>query len=387
MNVANGSIKIDSQRSTETNPSLTAKAKGTMGFDIERFSGKINEGLLCSICRDVLEEPLQAPCEHAFCTSCIQAWLTHYNSCPEDRLTLWPSDLKPIFRYMKNDLDALKIRCDNETRGCKALVRLDALKTHLKEECGYVKTSCSNEGCQEELNKRDLESHLKTCKFQTAECSKGCGLKVNKNEESEHNCIAELRKALIKNQRENEGKIRELKKEMESRLDSHRVHMVYKETSLQNQIEDLNLKVAELLRETKSLKAQRREELLREDPERTEILEWLRSLKYQDEIAERYCSSCNKRYLHVRKDTLHCLNDQVNQSCTSRYPKEEEAVLSHIRCSRGTKLRSWNGTSAGTGQGPLHAPTQSEDSSLNRALAESWRRTLDVSSSPCTNQN
>ena len=134
---------------------------------------------------------------------------------------------------------------------------------------------------------------------------------MSKSEESGHNCIAELRKALAKQQQESDAKVRELKKEMETRLDSHRVHMVYKEATLQNQIEDLKSQVAELIRETKSLKAQKREELHSEDPERKEILEWLRSLKYQDEIAERYCSSCNKRYLYVRKDAIHCLNDQV----------------------------------------------------------------------------
>lgn len=354
-----------------------------MGFDIERFTGKVNEGLLCSICRDVLEEPLQAPCEHAFCSTCIHAWLTHYNTCPEDRLPLWPSDLKPIFRYMKNDLDALKIRCDNEVRGCKALVRLDALKTHSKEECGFVLVRCPNEGCNEELTRRDLEAHSKTCKFQSAECSKGCGLKVSKSEESGHNCIAELRKTLAKQQQESDGKILELKKEMESRLDSHRVHMVYKEATLQNQIEDLKSQVAELIRETKSLKAQKREELHSEDPERKEILEWLRSLKYQDEIAERYCSSCNKRYLYVRKDTIHCLNDQVNLSRSSS--TEEDAILSHIRSSRGTKPRSWCPSPVGAGQAAVLPRSQSEESSLNRAVLESWRRTPDVSTSPCTN--
>jgi len=284
---------------------------------------------------------------------------------------------------MRNDLDALKIRCDNESRGCKALVRLDVLKTHLKEECGFVLVSCSNDGCNEELTRREFEAHLKACKFQTAECAKGCGLKVSKSKESEHNCIAELRKAMTKNQQENEARIRELKQEMGSRLDSHRVHMVYKEATLQNQIEDLNSQVTELLREIKSLKAQKREELQSEDPERKEILEWLRSLKYQDEIAERYCSSCNKRYLYVRKDTLHCLNDQVNLSCSS--PTGEDAILSHIRCSRGTKPRSWCPSPVGTDQGPVLPRSQSEESSLNRAVLDSWRRTPDVSTSPCSN--
>ena len=290
-----------------------------MGYDIERFSEKVNEGLLCSICRDVLEDPLQAPCEHAFCSSCIYGWLTHYNTCPEDRLPLWPSDLKPIFRYMRNDLDALKITCDNELRGCKTSVRLDALKSHLREECGFVLVTCTNDGCQEVLNRRDLEEHLQACKFQTAECTKGCGLRISKSEAPEHNCIAELRRSLAKIQQDSDFAIRELKQEMESRLDSHRVHMVYKEATLQNQIEDVKSQLAELLRETKSLKAQKREELQGDDPERKEILEWLRTLKYQDEIAERYCSSCNKRYLYVRKDTLRCLNDQVSWTCSTYF--------------------------------------------------------------------
>ena len=124
---------------------LLSTLKGAkMGFDIERSTGKVNKGLLCSIYRDILEETLHAPGETAFCSICIHAWFTHYNTCLEDRLTLWPSDLKPIFRYMKNDLDALKIRCDNEVQRFKALVRLDALKTHSKEECGFVWVRCQN---------------------------------------------------------------------------------------------------------------------------------------------------------------------------------------------------------------------------------------------------
>ena len=65
-----------------------------MGFDIERFVESVNEGLLCCICRDVLEDPLQSPCEHAFCSSCIQAWLVAECTCPEDRQPLTSSQLR-----------------------------------------------------------------------------------------------------------------------------------------------------------------------------------------------------------------------------------------------------------------------------------------------------
>ncbi|CAL8256919.1 unnamed protein product [Boreogadus saida] len=71
-----------------------------MGFDLERFVGYVNDGLLCCVCRDVLERPLQAPCEHAYCSACISSWLLHHHSCPEDRTPLDVGSLKPLYREM-----------------------------------------------------------------------------------------------------------------------------------------------------------------------------------------------------------------------------------------------------------------------------------------------
>lgn len=285
-----------------------------MGFDIERFIGQVNEGLLCCICRDVLEEPLLAPCEHTFCSSCIQTWLTHYHSCPEDRQNLWPSDLKPIFRYMKNDLDALKIRCDNEHEGCKNQVTLGNLKHHLKEECAYTKVACPNKGCEEKINRCELETHLIICDFQTAKCTKGCGLQVNMNEITQHNCLSELKKLMEDQKKEFTITLRDFKTELESRLDSQRVHMVYKESTLQNQIDDLKAKVDDLARENSAFKAkesQREEENRKVQLERREVIEWLKGLKYEDDLSEKYCGSCNKRYMYVRKEPLTSFAEQV----------------------------------------------------------------------------
>lgn len=82
-----------------------------MGYDLERFVGYVNEGLLCCVCRDVLERPLQAPCEHAFCSSCISSWLVYHRSCPEDRLPLDVSSLKPLYRSVHLYLSVL-FTCD-----------------------------------------------------------------------------------------------------------------------------------------------------------------------------------------------------------------------------------------------------------------------------------
>ena len=89
-----------------------------MGYDIDRFTSAVDEGLLCSICRDVIEDGLQAPCEHAYCGACIRAWLVNENTCPDDRQALDVRELRPLFRYMRNRLAALAVRCRHAQAGC-----------------------------------------------------------------------------------------------------------------------------------------------------------------------------------------------------------------------------------------------------------------------------
>jgi E3 ubiquitin-protein ligase NRDP1 len=49
-----------------------------MGYDLLRFkSSDINEEFICSICRDVLKDPLVIdPCDHIFCSECIKTWIS-----------------------------------------------------------------------------------------------------------------------------------------------------------------------------------------------------------------------------------------------------------------------------------------------------------------------
>jgi len=66
-----------------------------MGFDVNRFEGDVDEELICTICSSVLENPLQAPqCEHAFCSACINEWLTRQPTCPVDRASISANELK-----------------------------------------------------------------------------------------------------------------------------------------------------------------------------------------------------------------------------------------------------------------------------------------------------
>ncbi|XP_077382379.1 E3 ubiquitin-protein ligase NRDP1 isoform X2 [Festucalex cinctus] len=258
-----------------------------MGYDLERFVGYVNEGLLCCVCRDVLRRPLQAPCEHAFCSACISSWLLHHHTCPEDRQPLDVGSLKPLYRYMRNDLNRLQIRCVNAGQGCEAVCSLESLHTH-EEECDFALVSCSNSGgdyvcyhcgCPTQVERRGLEAHLSECNFCSRECPNGCGHTLLSTEQSQHNCVAELRSEVEMLRVEMVCKVEEVRREMESRLDSQRRHMVQKESQLKNEVEEGQLsRVICDVRALLGAERLRRQELAEVELEKSELLELLRDL-------------------------------------------------------------------------------------------------------------
>ncbi|XP_016152302.1 RING finger protein 151-like [Oenanthe melanoleuca] len=252
-----------------------------MGYDLERFVGYVNEGLLCSICRDVLEDPLQAPCEHAFCTACIHGWLVHHSNCPEDRQVIDVSLLRPLYRYMKNDLNRLQLHCRNREYGCEMVCSLESIDRH-ERECEYSQIPCSNAGCTVQIERRNLDGHLAVCEFRSRECPNGCGYTILSAEDTQHNCVAELRTELELLRSEMICRVEEAKHEMESRLDSQRRHMVQKESILQNEIEELKSQMSRMMSDVRSLMAaerQHRQELEQAELEKRELMELLKGLQ------------------------------------------------------------------------------------------------------------
>ncbi|XP_040210610.1 E3 ubiquitin-protein ligase NRDP1-like [Rana temporaria] len=252
-----------------------------MGYDIERFLGYVNDGLLCCICRDVLEDPLQAPCEHAFCAACIHGWLVHHNNCPEDRQTLAVSELRPLHRYMRNDLSRLQIQCKNCRSGCGMVCSLESIDRH-ERECEYERMSCINAGCPAQFERKNLDSHLAVCEHRSRECPNGCGYAILSAEDLQHNCIAEMRTELELLRSEMICRVEETKREMESRLDSQRRHMVQKESVLQGEIEELKSQMSRMKSDVRTLMAserQHRQDLEQADLEKRELMELLKSLQ------------------------------------------------------------------------------------------------------------
>ena len=110
-----------------------------MGWDIDRFPEKEtienDDIFMCSVCKNVLQDPLQTPCEHYFCKECIEQWLNLGNiSCPVDREPVNIESLKPESRKTKFQLNRLKIRCKNHRNGCRLMSTIEDMPHMIEHE-------------------------------------------------------------------------------------------------------------------------------------------------------------------------------------------------------------------------------------------------------------
>lgn len=158
-----------------------------MGVDANRFPGPVDEEFKCSICLNVLENPVHGTCGHVFCRLCIMTWLESgsqsrsghrrlrvLGTCPVDRQTLHQDDLIEAALPFKALLSRLKIRCDYADYGCSQVVMMGSLSDHMKV-CNF--------------NPDDL-----------IECRNGCAkLYPRRHLIGKHNCIKELQ-SLIQSQ-------------------------------------------------------------------------------------------------------------------------------------------------------------------------------------------
>ena len=141
------------------------------GYEESRFENKVDENLRCVICTEVLKDPVQCRRnEHHFCKSCIIEHLKHSKTCPTCQDPLTVDTLVKPQRFLVNTLSSLKISCDNAERGCRQVVELGLLNTHVVN-CDFSPVPCSNDQCDEIINRRDKEIHEnKVCEYRQVKC-------------------------------------------------------------------------------------------------------------------------------------------------------------------------------------------------------------------------
>ena len=142
------------------------------GYDDSRFEKAVDAHFHCSICYNVLKEPMMCRNnEHIFCRGCVTEHLTvNSHTCPECNEDLTVETLRRAPRVLNNYLSELKIKCDYSNRGCQEYIRLEELDSHVKN-CGFAPVKCSNEECEMVVNKRELIHHESTvCEYRKVKC-------------------------------------------------------------------------------------------------------------------------------------------------------------------------------------------------------------------------
>lgn len=101
-----------------------------MGIDTHRFVATVPNALICTICNDVLDNPVQCPTnQHIFCLECITHWLEDHKSCPLDREELSAAQLQPA-RVIALILEDYDVKCEFFGNGCKVVMRFGSINEH-----------------------------------------------------------------------------------------------------------------------------------------------------------------------------------------------------------------------------------------------------------------
>lgn len=106
---------------------------------------RILHELMCSICLEPFQQPRVTPCEHAFCTACVEECLRAQLCCPECREPLAPDALLSPDRTLSRLLDGLYVRCVNNPQ-CSWVGERATLQQHLTRSCERERVSC-RKGC------------------------------------------------------------------------------------------------------------------------------------------------------------------------------------------------------------------------------------------------
>ena len=110
-----------------------------MGIDQECFvhPERISPELICPICTQVLDNPVQTPSEHLFCEDELLEWMIQSDVCPVTKATLKPDDIRKPGRIICNLLGELVRFCPNKSEGCKWQGNNCNVQAHISKSCEF----------------------------------------------------------------------------------------------------------------------------------------------------------------------------------------------------------------------------------------------------------
>ncbi len=108
-----------------------------MGTDPDLFvhPERISSQLICPICTQVLENPVQTPTDHLFCEDELIEWMSRHEKplCPVSHEELKPDSIRKPSRIILNMLAELQRFCTYKNEGCNWIGENEHLSAHLAQ--------------------------------------------------------------------------------------------------------------------------------------------------------------------------------------------------------------------------------------------------------------
>lgn len=135
-----------------------------------KFVETLEDRYKCAYCHSVLHNPHQTGCGHRFCQQCILTLrgLNAVPTCPVDKETI---KMHEVFKdnCCKREVLNLYVFCKN-LPDCNSKIILGRYQEHL-QQCLFESVQCTNDGCCDQILRKDLKDHLSQhCKFREEMC-------------------------------------------------------------------------------------------------------------------------------------------------------------------------------------------------------------------------
>ena len=178
-------------------------------IDRSRIVGpEVSEALFCKICKELMEDPMEcSECNVGFCKNCINSWMVSHRTCPS---SCAESKIRKAHLLVRNMLNSVQIKCENEKNGCKKIVTYEHMKKHTAE-CEYSTVPCRFQanGCEVRILAKDIKAHEADCGFLLIKCDKGCEQSLLKKNVAGHSCITMVKDMIL----DSRSKIQQLSEE------------------------------------------------------------------------------------------------------------------------------------------------------------------------------
>ena len=188
-----------------------------MGFAVNNVIGDVDEDLLCSKCRQVLEDPVKTVCGHYCCNQCLEPVVSDKrtrNLCSKCNHVLRKAQ-ENADEELITRLNSLSLHC---TLGCKAVLSLYDMKKHVKSQCELRIIACVNKGCTHHYRVQELDAHLELCEYRLVQCEV-CGTCVCNRDMAAHQAVKKCFEKQLKSKRVASAR------KLSSELKEHRIEM------------------------------------------------------------------------------------------------------------------------------------------------------------------